>query len=91
MKKLAGMFSLVAALVVSAPVVAAQARHSADDPSTEVRHGADDRAGDDRGGRAKTLQEATAKAKQQRHGADDPAGDDRGGHGRGGDDGSNHT
>ena len=88
MKKLAVFFSLVAALAVSAPVVA-QARHSADDPSTELRHGADDPATDDKGGRVKALANATSgREVEQRNGADDPAGDDRGGHGR--DDGPNH-
>ncbi len=88
MKKLAVFFSLVAALAVSAPVVA-QARHSADDSTIELRHGADDRAGDDKGGRAKAAKKASAaQAAEKRHGADDPAGDDRGGRGR--DDGPNH-
>ncbi len=84
MKKLATLMALVAALAVSAPVVA-QARHSADDPVTHVRHGADDRAGAVQSrSKAKALQ-AVAK----RHGADDPVGHDQGRHGR--DDGPNHA
>ena len=85
MKKLAILFALVAALAVSAPLVA-QARHSADDPRVELRHRADDRVGDDR---AKS-KARVASTSTQRGGADDPAGDDHGGHGRGGDDGPGH-
>ncbi len=87
MKKLATLIALIAALAVSAPVVA-QARHSSDDPVTHVRHGADDRGGSVQAPRkAKAGRDVTA-----RHGADDPVGhDDRGHGGHGGDDGPNHT
>ena len=84
MKKIAVLFSVAAALAVSAPVVA-QARHSADDPSVELRHRADDR------GRVKSVHRIsrTASTVQTRTaGSDDSAGDDRGGHG--GDDGPHH-
>ncbi len=84
MKKFATLMALVAALAISAPVVA-QARHSADDPVTHVRHGADDR-----GGVAQSPRDAkAAQVVEKRHGADDPVGHDHGGHG--GDDGPNHT
>lgn len=84
MKKLATLMALVAALAISAPVVA-QARHSADDPVTHVRHGADDRCG-----AAQSPRKAkAAQVVDTRHGADDPVGHDQGRHGR--DDGPNHT
>ena len=79
------LFSVAAALAVSAPVVA-QARHGADDGTVQLRHRADDRATADRSGRTKHVSRASTT--ELRGGADDTAGDDHGGHGR--DDGPGH-
>lgn len=92
MKRLILLLAVVAALAVTAPL-AAQARHSADDPVGHVRHGGDDRPGDDSRSRrsaAKATTQAVASVVRAGHGrgADDARGDERSG--RGADDGPNH-
>ena len=79
-KTAAAVLASLAALVLAAPV--AQAQNGNDDIGVELRQGADN---------AKPRQEDRKAQARQSRGADDPAGNDRGGHGRGNDDGPNHT